>query len=507
MRARSQQGTLRARWLLAGMLGVVSAPALAQDSAIQATGTADTLRLSLRATVERALAVGEEMRLAEAAYQSAVGQYKQARSDVFPQLSLNSGYTRQFESVFRQEGGITDISAFVPDTTAALADRVRALEDALPTAPLASLSGLFDAGPFASAHRYDVSLGVTQKVFEGGSIIAAVGVARHALRSYENRRGDRKAEVRMQVREAYLGALLADRAVEIAELGLEQADTQLRRVRARQEAGQTAEFDLLQAEVQRDNQLPLVKAAQNARATAYLQLCRLANLPVNVPLVLTTPLLGDVALPADPFAAVDTTGIYASALGNLGITALEEELRARDAAITVAGRDYWPALSLFANYSNQAFPTDGWPGGDDWLQDVNAGAVLNWKLFDGFRTSGLVHTTRAEAAMAEYNLQLGREAIQLVVEQQVGELERAASLLLSRARTVQVAQRAQELANLRYEEGASSLLEVEDSRTAYQVAQGSEATARHDYLLALARLERYTGRPLFTDLARQVGTD
>lgn len=309
----------------------------------------------------------------------------------------------------------------------------------------------------------------------------------------------------MLVREAYLAGLLGDRSAEIAELGLEQAETQLERVRARYDVGDAAEFDLLQAEVQRDNLIPTVTAARNARAIAYLQLAGVANLPSNVPLQLTTPLLDRAGLPPDPFAVVDTAGVVQAALENAGIVALEEELGARRSAVTVARSDAWPALSLFANYSKQAYPSDVWPERGDWRTDANAGLLLNWNIFDGLRTRGAVNQSSADVARTEQILQQQREAVQLVVAREIGELGRAAEELRSRTRTVQVAQRAFELATLRYEEGASSLLEVEDARVALQVAQLSEARARHDYYVALTRLERYSGRPLFTRLVEQMG--
>jgi outer membrane protein TolC len=181
----------------------------------------DTLRVSLRDCIDRAIAVGEEIRIAEADLASARGLYEQVRSDVLPQLTLSGNYVRQFETIYSQEGVDFGIEPFVPDTLATLEQRVRDLENALPTAPLAGLSGLFSAGPFASEHRWDVSLGLSQKIFEGWGLQAAVRVARHGLRSYEDRLADRETEVRMLVREVYLGALLADRTAEIAELGLE----------------------------------------------------------------------------------------------------------------------------------------------------------------------------------------------------------------------------------------------------------------------------------------------
>jgi len=500
-------GKLAAGRALAALAALVISQSArpAAVAAQTAPAVPDTLRLSLAACQERAIAVGEEMRIANAEYEATIGIYRQARSDVLPHLTLNSSYARQFESVFRNEGNFSNIAPFEPDTLATLEQRVRDLERALPTAPFASLGGLFDSGPFASEHTYIATLGLTQKVFEGGALWGAVKAARHALQSYDARRIDRESEVKMLVREAYLGALLADRGVEIAELALQQAATQLQRVRVRQEAGQSAEFDLLQAEVQHDNQLPVVKQAHNRRAVAYLQLCGIANLPANVPLRLTTPLLSGFPVPDAPMAGIDTTGIFASALANPNIEALDEEWQARRAGITVAGRDAWPAISLFANWSEQAFPHDSWPSRDDWARDVNAGVRVDWTIFDGLNTSGAKHEARARAELAAGELASGREMMQLLVARELGELERAAADLRARGRTESVAKRAVDLAGLRYEEGASSLLEVEDARTAYQVAQGSVATARHDLCVALARLERYSGRPLFTELAQRLG--
>jgi outer membrane protein TolC len=356
-------------------------------------------------------------------------------------------------------------------------------------------------------HLWNAGLTANQKLFEGGSVWAAVSVARHALGSFESRHTDEELEVTLRVREAYLGAQLADRGVEIAALGLQQATTQLQRVRLRQEAGEASEYDLLQAEVQRENQVPLLKRAENGRDVATLLLARIANLPLGVPLDLTTPLLDDLALPGDPMAVVDTVGLQQAVLEANSVTALAEEVAARKSAITVAGSPAWPAMSLFANYNEQAYPDDPFPKRDDWYKDVNAGVRLSWTFFDGFRTKGAKEQARAMATITEQNLEILREELQLAVRRELGELARAAADLHARTRTVGLAQRALDLATLRYDEGASSLLEVEDARNAYQVAQVSEATARHDYFAALARLERYSERPLFTTLARQLGAD
>lgn len=480
----------------------LAAIAIAGPARARAEAPGDTLRLTLAECVDQALAQGEEMRQAEDEYASVRAAYVQARSTALPRLSFSTTYTRTIESAFSKSTD-TGIEPFEPDTlNMDVMQRIRDIEEALPTAWLSGLGQLFSSTGFASENTWVASLGLTQTLFRGGSIWNAISGAGHALRAAESTRSDRKSEIVLQVRQAYLGALLADRGTYIAELALSQAENQLERVRQRREAGSASEFEQLQAEVQRDNQIPVVKRAQLVRQVADLELRRLVNLPVSAPLRLTTPLLDAAAVPVQP-AAIDTVGLVAAGLRSPSLVAAEETAKAYRRAVSVAAADRWPGLSLFANFSQQAYPKDPIPRQDDWIEDVNAGLRFDWTLFDGFLTSGSVQAAKAKQRMAENGAIQAREGVREAVVQSEYDLQRSAADLEARARTVEVARRAFELANIRYDEGASDLLEVADARTAYQISQIYEAQARHDYFAALARLERYTGRPLFAAAAPQ----
>lgn len=487
----------------AGLLvlaALVAAAAEASASVTPAAGAgsaiSDTLRYSLDACVERALARGEEMQRAEADHSTAHAGYLMARSTALPQVNLNVTYNRQYESIYGKGGG--EMPSFEADTTASLEQRVRDLEEALPGSGFIAVAQLLTA--FASENSWNAALSVRQKLFQGGSIWASVSAAKHALKAAELLRQDRREDVTLNVRRAYLDALLADRTERIARLGLEQAENQLQRVRLRQEAGQASEFELLQAEVERDNQVPQVRGAHSLREMAYLELRRLCNLPAYAPLALTSPLLEDRALPSEP-TAVDTVGLVAGAMEASGIAALEEVMQARRNAVTVASAGRWPELSVFANVTQQAFPQDPLPHRRDWLRSKSAGIAINWNIFDGFLTSGAVEEARANRSRAEQDLLQARELVNQAVEQGRLELDRSAADLRARSRTVQLARRALDLATLRYEEGASSRIEVSDARIAWEMAQSNEARARRDYFVALALLERYSGRPLFQTTA------
>ena len=488
---------LAALFIIQAIVVAIPCPAAAQSAA---TGTSDlaaqasdTLRVSLDDCIRRSLSVGEEVREAEATRATAQARYVQARSTVLPQLTFNGTYTRQITSIF---GGEPSIEAFSADTTQPLEGRVRDLEQAMPNSGFYAVSQLLSSSSFASKNSWNAALNLRQRLFQGGSIIASIHGAHHALLAADDNLSDQKNEVTSQARSVYLNALLAERGVRIATLALDQADTQLQRARLRQESGEASEFELLQFEVARDNQLPLVKAALSQRELAELDLRRLANLPQDIPIVLTTPLLDDSSIPANP-PPVDTTGMIDDALQTSGIAALENIVLAREQAVSVAGASYFPDVSLFGDLSQQAFPLNTLPTHDDWRRSMSVGVAASWTLFDGLNTPGMVQEAKATLSIARQELYKARELARLAVVREIGELDRATADLQARSHTVQLAKRALELASLRYDEGASTTLEVTSARLAWQLAQVNEAQARHDYFIALALLERFTGRPLF----------
>jgi outer membrane protein TolC len=382
-----------------------------------AASAPDTLRVSLSACVERALAVGEELQDAGINRAVAHARYLQARSSALPQLSLDAGYTRQLENIYDDQG--STLPPFVADTTAAMEDRLRSVEEALPGSGFYALSQLFRTSAFASENAWSVGLNLSQKIFQGGSIWGSIAAARHAMKSAELLFADRTADAVYFTRAAYLQALLAERREHIAALAIEQAEIHLREVRLNHEAGDASEYELLKAEVTRDNQVPLLKAAHSARDLAYLELRRLCNLESR-PLRLTSPLLEDTALPADP-AAVDTVGLEADALVHAGVAALEEAVQARGHAITVAAAEKYPELSLFAGLSQQAFPEDVFPAGDAWLRSEHIGVAVSWSLFDGFLTKGAIREAEANRDRAVLELRNARELVRMAVAE--GRLE------------------------------------------------------------------------------------
>jgi outer membrane protein len=477
------------------------APALAggpllEPRAIDVT-VGDTLRLGLADAMRHALAVSEEVEAAKAQLDRANSFVTQSRSQVLPQLNAGFSYTRQLASVYDTDG--VSVPAFEPDTTASLEDRVRYLEENVPTAALSGLGTFFSDLPFAAENNWAASLGLSQKVYQGGALLGALRAAGHVRAAADAALADAKTDLVQGVMESYLGSLLTDQLVAIAGLGYDQANEQYEYVRLRHEVGKASDFDLLQAEVQRDNQRPLVVEAENARSLAYLNLRRLLNLSPRKPLVLADTLLAPSA-PVPDIAGIDRDALATEAELRPAVRTVEETVAAREQGVKVASGARYPEVSLFATYGQQAYPGEFFPGSGDWADDLAVGLRVNVPIFDGFLISGRVSEAKAQLRADEQRLAILREERRLAVEQRVGELERARADLLSRKQTVQFAGRVHELARLRFEEGAANLFNVSDARISEQLARVNEARARYDMLVALARLEKLTGRPYLTSL-------
>jgi outer membrane protein TolC len=474
--------------------------ALSSDVTAQSS---DSVRLSLEEAITRALAAGEEMKIASAQVDFAESQIARARADALPQIEVALGYNRQIESVFRGSGfggsQTPQIPVFTPNPSAPIGDRVTALEDALPTAGLASLLGQFSDSPFGRLNTWNAGFTVTQTLFDGNRLWTAPRVAGRVRDVAEARYREQRADVVLNVRRAYYGALLAEQTVIIARLSLEQAERQLEHVRRQHREGVMSDFELLQAEVQRDNQTPALVEAETQSALALLSLKKIINLPSDAAVRLVSTWRDPLETSASP-ALLST--LLERSRNRPALEAGLHEIEARKMAVGVARSDLWPKISFVSNYNRQAFPTGLFPGRRDWRTDWSIGFNFRLNLFDGLRTRASIQEARANLDLAQEQMAQTQEDVALGVEKSYQDMLRVRAQIEARARTVGQAERALRLAEIRYEEGVSTALEVSDARLQLQRARMNHAQAIYDYNIALAELERAAYTEMTEDSTR-----
>ena len=457
--------------LLGGAIQLaVALPALAQRPA----ASTDTIRLSLDEAVTIGLRVADEVRLSAAQADIADAQVDFARSSMLPQIRLNSAYTRTFES--------------------ARATAVNAV--------------------FNQPNTYTANANFSQTLFQGGRLVATARAASSLARAAHLDAQEQRALFTVTVQRAYLGALLAERFVELQETNLQLASSRLTQVQQFMNAGRAAQYDVLRAKVERANIEPLAIQARNDLDLAQLDLKRLLNLPVDQPLVLTSTV--------DPAAAQTLVASYldSTALPDRpALRSAELVARSRHLAVAAARADFLPTITYFFQTGFQAFPPPsfgfpsqrggvneascpvGSPAGrlcqnGGWFEDRNMGIQFSWPIFDGLRAKSALELARAQTRIADLQLQQEREQISIEVARARAELRRAKAVFDARRETSSEAQEAFRLASLRFSRGLSTQLEVSDSQLALLTAEGGEARATFDLYLATAELARSLGRPI-----------
>jgi outer membrane protein len=478
------------------------------------TTVAQTLPLTLDEAVRAGESQSEAIRIARAGVQRAQGQQYQARSQRYPQLNGSASYTRTLASQFSSAGGSapaidttkpapppSPCDQYLLGPTATTAERLAGLEDAsrcaLGTNPFSSFGSL----GFGAKNQYNLGLSVSQNLFAGGRIQAQNAVANAGRRSAEIELAAQRAQVRLDVTQSYFDAALADRLVALAESSAVQTDNVLKQTQLAKTVGNVSEFELLRAQVSAANQRPIVIQRQSDRDVAYLRLKQLLNIALDTPVQLTTAV--------DDVTAINSA-LEAAGLG--GDTSATSRATVREAAaaidaqrglLKVAKAQRFPTLALTSQYGKVAFPLSNFPQSGDFRTNWTVGVASQVPLFTGGRIRGeqLVAEANVREAQARYD-QL-REFAALDSRVTLSNLSQARSAWLASLGTAEQARRAYSIAEVRYKEGISTQLELNDARILLEQAVTNRALAARNLQVARVKLAILPDLPLQTTGATQ----
>jgi outer membrane protein len=487
--------------LIAALLASMVLSAQAQDSQAPAARP-----MSLSEALEMAERESESVGIAQSDLARAEGQRRRARSAYFPQLTGTASYTRTLRSQFsalqgEDDGTPTPIpeecDAFVPRPGLGVEERLDSLEAAVECASNADpFAGLGDDLPFGRENSYRLGLSFSQTLFSGGRVTGQTRAANADVRSATIGLTAARAQLLLDVTQAYYDAALGDRLVTIARATLMQADTTLSQTQLARQVGNQSEFDLLRARVTRDNQRPVVIQRQASRDLAYYQLKNLLNLPLDQPLQLTSELV-DTALIrtarlAELVESPGDTGTDARA----PVRQAGEAVISQEGLLRAARAQRWPQVSLTSDYAEFGYPDDASPFGTNYLSDWVVAVGVEVPLFTGGRVKGDAAVAQAGLEQARLRLRQTRELAQLDARNARLQLEAAVAAWEASAGTEEQADRAYVIAEVRYREGISTQTELNDLRIQLAQAQATRAQAARDLQVARMRLALLPSLPL-----------
>ena len=478
--------------------------------------------LSLEDALRAAEAQSEAVQIARAGLTRAQGQWYQARSQYLPQLNGTAAYARTLRSQFQgvSFGGGADTST-TPKPQALCAPAIPAnatpaeIQAALAQASTCQAAGSgfnFSSVGFGAPNQWTFGLSFSQNVFAGGRISGQYKAANASVAAATIEVAAQRAQLALDVTQAYYDAALADRLVSIQEAALSQTDEVLRQTRVARQVGNQAEFDLLRAQVTRDNQVPVVLQARNARQVAYYRLKQLLNLPMDEALSLATPLDDSTATTNTVVAALNA-GSSRAGMGGVAtqmadtnvsdrapVRQLEQSVRAQQALVKAARGERLPSIQITSGYQRLYFPTNVFPQWNNARENWTIGASLSLPLFTGGRIRGDEMIAESNLTQTKAQLQQTREFAALDARVALSALDQAQATWQASAGTAQQASRAYQIDQIRFREGISTQTDLSQSRLLLEQAMANRAQAARDLAVARVKLA------LLRDLPLQAGT-
>jgi outer membrane protein len=333
----------------------------------------------------------------------------------------------------------------------------------------------FRSGPIFKNNQYvSASVQLRLPLYTGGAIRNGIAAANAGLKSAAATRRAVSADVKLQVAEAYVAVLRAQRALAVARASVTSLAAHAHAVHAMFTQQLVAKSDLLAARVALANARAQAVSAQNVLAIARASYDRLLGEPLaRVPHL-------DPKLPVFPVDAQPLSVLLARALRSRPeLRALQARVRLLSARARVATAARLPHLAAIGGYThidNQILNHENFS---------MVGVGFTWKLFDGGAAANQAAALRARSAAERQRLADVRSRIELAVRSAWLQLAAArARIAASRAATAQAAE------NLRI------------SRKLYAVGLASNTQVLEAVTLRAAAMRDYDDATLDADLDR-----
>ncbi|MCK4548697.1 MAG: TolC family protein [Candidatus Krumholzibacteria bacterium] len=287
---------------------------------------------------------------------------------------------------------------------------------------------------------------------------------------------------------AYYNLVRFKKLTVVAEESVNQAKQSLDRTDALLEVGSGTRADVLKAKVLHSNtRLDLIRAT-NQIEIAKEDLIAVLNLEDYSEVSIDTSLVMNMSNP-DPHSEIDF------AMDNRSdLRGLRAYLEGADAGVRVAKSGWLPVFGAnFGYYWSDREMADNL----NFFREEyswNITAYMRINVFDRFNTSANVKTAKADYRISEYQLEKSRINAVREIKSLIIVIGEAIERVAVASETVEQASEDVRLAEERYRVGAGTMLDTIAAQVSLTQAKADVIGAKCDYLVAIADLDRATGR-------------
>jgi len=445
----------------------------------------EPLRLTLEEALEKAWEQQPSVRIAAEGVRAAQAQLKQARAGYLPTVNLTGAFTYngKLPKTVLDFGGFNPFAAL--GTQGKEGEEGEEGEEApLPLTQDPAQNRKPIEIEFGTKRDYRGIAQAQWPLFTWGKTSNGVRAAQQNVLAAERQLESARQAVALNVKEAFFGSLLASEVVAVTTKARAQAERRLKTAQQRFEAGAATRLDVLQAQVALANANTQLIRAENAARIARQGLALALGLDPSVPVEPD----GTLAWEPETF---DSAALLAKAVESRPDL---KELRARQEAaryaVKIAKAANKPNIAATGTYS--WFDNEKQDGQTTW----SVGVGISIPIFNGFADVARVRQAESGVRQAEMGQEALENAILFQVHQALRAYQEAVSVLRAQEETLAQAEEALRIANLSFENGLITSVELADAELGRTQAELLHVQALHDALVAKARLEKAVGAPL-----------
>lgn len=437
-----------------------------------ATSAHAAVTLTLDDAVCVALSENPTVRVADSEITKQEYAKKGTLSNLMPQVNFSAGYDRTLKKQVMYMGDMGGMSGGDDGATSAFSDGIEV-----------GLNNTWSAGfslalPLINAQLWK------QLSISSDEVELAVEKSRQSRQSMVS-----------QVRQAYYAVLLAQASHNALQENYDNAKKKYTDIEQKYGQGLSSEYDLIRADVAVKNVEPSLLDADNSIVLAKWRLKALTGMDLDTDIECVGS-LNDYAdkLCAD-YMSVDTTMLA----GNSDLRQLDLQqtqlLKSRD----VAKAAYYPSLNLSFAYQWSAMSDDFKFKDYKWNPYSTVGLTLTIPIFSGGSRYSNLKQTNVQINQLQLNRLNTQRNLMVGIRQYVDQMRTSIQQYQSSEKSVAQARKGYDIAVKRYDTGAGTLLEVNDSQLALTQSQLNSSQAIYSFLVAKAQLDETLGTEYTTE--------
>jgi len=459
--------------------------------------------LSLDSCRALALTNNKDLLISHEKINAAHYQRKAAFTNYLPNFSATGAYMRnqkEFSLLNNDQkaalsglgsnlaGPIGQAAAGIIATYPELAPLISSLSGSLTAALDQAGNSLVDALRTDTRNVYAGAITLTQPLYMGGKIRAYNKITKYAEELARQQHNGGMQEVIMSTDQAYWQVISLVNKKKLAEgylKLLQQLDSDVEKMIAE---GVATKADGLSVRVKVNEAEMTLTKVEDGLSLARMLLCQLCGLDLSSPITLADENMENI-----PLIPTDTHFDLSTAYENRPeIRSLELATQIYKQKVNVTRAEHLPSIALMGNYmvtNPSVFNSFENKFKGMW----NVGVMVQLPIWHWGEGIYKTKAAKAEARIAQYQLQDAREKIELQVNQAAFKVNEAGKKLVMASKNMEKAEENLRYATLGFREGVIATSNVLEAQTAWLSAQSEKIDAQIDVKLTEIYLKKSLG--------------